>query len=284
MVPASVGFHCPECISEGRKTTRSARTIYGGLVRPGGPTGVVTRVLIGINVVVFIVTAASGASLFSTNTGSSTIYDRFALIPVAVAHGQWYRLITAAFLHYGLFHIASNMYALWIVGPQLEAVLGRVRYVALYFLAGIGGGILSLAIGPAFEQAAGASGAIYGLFAALYVVARHLKFQSGGIAAIIVVNLVITFSIPNIDWRGHVGGMITGAAIAAIYAFSPKGASRGRIQAAGVMAVAAVLAVAGFAGARHLKDEYPNCSASGGHIICNEFVGQSGTSQNGVRL
>ena len=266
MIPASVGFQCPECVAEGRKTTRVARTVYGGKVRPGVAPGLVTRVLIGVNVAVFVATAASGANALTGNTGSSTIYNRFALIPIDVAHGQWYRLITAAFLHYGLLHIGFNMFALWITGPQLEAVLGRLRFAALYLLAGIGGSILSVALGPFNEQAAGASGAIFGLFAALYIVARHLNLQAGGIAATIVFNLVFTFSVSGIDWRGHVGGLVTGAAIAAIYAYAPKGAARDRIQAAGVIGVAAVLAIGGFLAANHTYDKCPNLLTAGGGV------------------
>lgn len=266
MIPASVGFQCPECVAEGRKTTRVARTVYGGKVRPGVAPGLVTRVLIGINVAVFIATTASGANALSGNTGSSTIYNRFALIPIDVAHGQWYRLITAAFLHYGLLHIGFNMFALWITGPQLEAVLGRLRFAALYLLAGIGGSILSVALGPFNEQAAGASGAIFGLFAALYIVARHLNLQAGGIAATIVFNLIFTFSVSNIDWRGHVGGLVVGAAVAAIFAYAPKGASRDRLQAAGVIGVAVVLAVGGFLAANHTYNKCPNLLTVGGGV------------------
>ncbi|HWC35579.1 MAG TPA: rhomboid family intramembrane serine protease [Mycobacteriales bacterium] len=264
MIPAAVGFQCPECVSDGHRTTRTARTVYGGRVRPGESPGTVTRVLIAINVVVFIVTAASGANVVTGGTGKSTIYDRFALIPVAVAHGEWYRLITAAFLHFGIFHIGFNMYALWLVGPQLEAVLGRLRFVTLYALAGIGGGILSVALGPFDERAAGASGAIFGLFAALYVVARHMKLNTGPIAATIGINLVLTFTISNIDWRGHVGGLVVGAALAAVFAFAPRGPSRERIQAVGVVVVAAVLAVGGFLAARHTYNKCPDAQIRNG--------------------
>jgi len=257
MTAASVGFQCPECVSEGHRTVRQARTIYGGKVRPGTAPGLVTRTLIAINVIVFIITASSGANIFSGSTGSSTVYDRFALIPVEVAHGQWYRLITAAFLHYGILHIAFNMYALFLVGPQLEMVLGRLRFVTLYVLAGIGGGLLSMALGPLGEQAAGASGAIFGLFGALYIVARHLNLQTNGIAITIVANLVFTFAIPNIDWRAHVGGLVTGSAIALIISRAPQGPRRSQIQAMGVGGVAILLAAGGFIGAQHTYDKCP---------------------------
>lgn len=269
MVPAAVGFHCPECMAEGRRTTRTARTVYGGRVRPGQATGLVTRLLIALNVVVFIITTASGANPINGSPGKSTIYDRFALMPIAIGHGQWYRLITAAFLHYGILHLATNMFALWIVGPQLEAVLGRLRYICLYLLAGIGGGILTTAIGPHFEQAAGASGAIFGLFAALYVVARHLNLQTGGIVGTIAVNLVISFSFSSyIDWRGHVGGLVTGGVIAAVYAYAPKGPARARMQAAGVAIVAVALAAAGFVAAHHAGKGLSCAVSSNGVVNC----------------
>jgi membrane associated rhomboid family serine protease len=257
MHPASVGFQCPECVREGNASVRTARTVYGGRVRPGTQPGLVTRVLIGINVVVFIITASSGANVLSGSTGSSTIYNRFALIPVDVAHGQWYRLITAAFLHYGIIHILFNMYALYLIGPQLEAVLGRLRFVVLYVLAGIGGGLLSVALGPLNEQAAGASGAIFGLFGALYIVARHMNLQTNSIVVTIAINLVFTFAISNIDWRGHVGGLVTGTVIALVFAYAPQGPNRIRLQAAGVAVIAVLLAGFGFIGANHVHNKCP---------------------------
>lgn len=256
MIPASVGFHCPECMTEGRRTVRAARTVYGGRVRPG-PPGVVTRILIGINVVVFVITGLSGANVLSGSTGSSTVYDHFALIPVAVAHGGLYRLLTAAFLHYGILHIAFNMYALYIIGPPLEAALGRLRYVVLYALAGLGGSVLSVAFAPLGEQAAGASGAIFGLFGAFYIVARHRNLSTGGIAAIIAINLVLSFTLSNIDWRGHIGGLVTGAVLGLVLARAPRGPWRDRVQVAGVAVVVLVLAALGALAVHHVRGECP---------------------------
>jgi membrane associated rhomboid family serine protease len=244
MTAASVGFQCPECVSEGGKTVRQARTIYGGRARPGDG-GVVTRILIAINVIVFIATTADGMNPVSGN-GNSSLFNHLALIPAAVGYGQWYRLFTAAFLHFEIFHIGFNMYALWIFGPPLEAALGRLRFIGLYLLAGVGGSILSVALGPLGETAAGASGAIFGLFGALYIVARHRNLQTQGIAVTIVANLIFTFAIPNIDWRGHVGGLVTGVVIALIFAQVPQGAMRDRLQAAGVAGVCVILVAAGF--------------------------------------
>jgi membrane associated rhomboid family serine protease len=257
MNAASVGFQCPECVTQGNATVRAPRTVYGGRARPPGQSGVVTKTLIGINVVVFLITAGSGANFLSGNPGSSTVYDHFALIPVAVGHGQWYRLFTAAFLHYGILHIGFNMYALYLVGPQLEAALGRLRYVALYVLAGVGGGLLSVAFGPPFELAAGASGAIFGLFGAFYIVARHLRLQTTGIVVTIAFNLIFSLSVSGIDWRAHVGGLIAGSVVAVVFAYTPRGPSHARLQAAGIAVVAVLLAAGGYLAAHHVANRCP---------------------------
>jgi membrane associated rhomboid family serine protease len=266
MIPASVGFQCPECVAEGRRTVRQPRTVYGGRVRTGSRPDAVTLTLIGINVVVFIITTASGASLLN-GSGGSTLYQHFALVPVQVAHGQWWRLVTSAFLHFGIFHIGFNMYALYVIGPPLEAALGRLRYATLYVVAGVGGAVLSMAFANIFEQAAGASGAIYGLFGAFYVVARHRNVPTNGIVITIVVNLVFTFSgIANIDWHAHVGGIITGAVVAGIYAAAPA-PRRNQLQALGVVALIVVIAVGGLLGAHRVREKCPHLVTSNGVVL-----------------
>ena len=266
MTTASVGFHCPECLAEARKTARVTRTIYGGRVRPGVAPSVVTRGLIAVNVVVFVVASASGANVL-TGSGNSPLFTHLALIPPAVAHGEWWRLFSAAFLHFGVFHIGFNMFALWIVGPPLEAALGRLRFIGLYLLAGVGGSLLSVALGPLDETAAGASGAIFGLFAALYIVARHRNLSTNGIAITIVANLVFTFAVANIDWRGHVGGLITGAAVTAVIAYAPQGPMRDRLQAAGVVVICVVLAVGGLFAVHRVNH---NCTAAATRAIAGD--------------
>jgi membrane associated rhomboid family serine protease len=268
MIPASVGFQCPECVTEGRRTGRQGRTVYGGKVHTGSRPDLVTLTLIGINVAVFIITTASGASILN-GRGGSTIYQHFALVPVQVAHGQWWRLLTSAFLHYGIFHIGFNMYALYVIGPPLEAALGRLRFATLYVVAGVGGAVLSMAFGNIFEQAAGASGAIYGLFGAFYVVARHRNVSTNGIVITIVINLIFTFSgIANIDWHAHVGGIITGALVAVIYAAAPA-PRRNQLQAAGVVALVVLITVLGLFGAQHVREECPHLfTANGAPLGC----------------
>lgn len=254
MVAASVGFQCPECVREGRRSIRPTKTMYGGRAR--GNRAEVTFTLIALNVVVFFATISSGASV-SGEAGTSDVYQRFALIPAAVANGQWYRLITAMFLHYGIWHIAANMYALWIMGQALESMLGRLRFTALYFVSGIGGSILSFAFGDILGQAAGASGAIFGLFGAFFIILRRRNLETGSVTAMIALNLVFTFTFPNIDWRGHVGGLIVGGVFAYVLVAAPTGPRRDQIQAAGAAAVAVALAACGFLAAAHVHPECP---------------------------
>ncbi|HET7522565.1 MAG TPA: rhomboid family intramembrane serine protease [Acidimicrobiales bacterium] len=230
--------------------------MYGGQLNRGGID--VTRVLILVNVGVFIVTLTGGGNVLTGQGSSSSIYDKFALLPVAVAHGEWWRLFSSMFLHYGIAHIFFNMWALLVIGSPLEAMLGRLRYLVLYFLSGIGGGILSFATGPIFTPAAGASGAIFGLFGAYYVITRKRGMATGGIVGLIVINLILSFTFANIDWRGHVGGLVTGAAVAFVFAWAPAGPSRDRIQAAGCALIALILAIAGYAGAARVHQQCPN--------------------------
>lgn len=256
MVPASVGFQCPSCVTEGRKSVRPAKTMYGGNIRRGGLDA--TRVLVAVNIVVFIAAAASGVNIISGEPGKSTVYDHFSLIPAAVAHGQWYRLFTAMFLHFGFLHIAFNMWALLVIGTPLEQMLGRLRYVALYFLAGLGGSLFSFVNGSVGENAAGASGAIFGLFGAFYVITRRRGLETGPIVGLIAINLVFSFTFSGIDWRGHVGGLVVGAAVAFAFASAPPGPNRDWIQAAGCLVIALILAAVGILGAKHVRSECPS--------------------------
>jgi membrane associated rhomboid family serine protease len=253
MTPASVGFQCPECVSEGRKSVRPTRTMYGGRAQARAD---VTLALIGVNVIVFLLTAASGAGV-ATGSGQSSIYDNFALVPALVAHGDWYRLASSMFLHYGILHIGFNMWALYVIGTPLETMLGRLRFAALYFLAGIGGSILSFSTGQLLTPAAGASGAIFGIFGAFFVILRRRNLETGGIVGLIVINLVLSFTFANIDWRGHVGGLIIGGIVGAVFAYAPTGPSRDRVQAAGAFTVAIVLAATAAVGATHVRKECP---------------------------
>jgi membrane associated rhomboid family serine protease len=143
----------------------------------------------------------------------------------------------------GLLDIAFNMWALYVVGPPLERLLGKSRYITLYLLSAIGGNILFYYLVSPGQAALGASGAIFGLFAALFVVARRLRLNIGGIATVIVVNLVFSFVIAQIAWQAHVGGLIVGAALAAAYAYAPR-KNQTVIQVGATVAMIAILVVA----------------------------------------
>lgn len=227
MQSAAVGQQCPECVNEGKRSVRQARTHFGGRITQGA---LVTYTLIAVNVVMFVLQHTS-----------VQMQQDLVLWPPAVADGQYYRLVTSAFLHYGLAHIVFNMWALWAVGPQLEQWLGRLRFGVLYGLSGLGGSVLVYLLSPLNSATAGASGAIFGLFGATFVLFRRLQLDVRGIVGLIVINLVITFVLPavssqSISWQGHVGGLVTGTVVAAVFAYVP---ARQRLVA--LISVTAVL-------------------------------------------
>ena len=235
MKDAAVGFQCPECVAEGNKTVREARTTFGG--RVSGNTAAVTKVLLGLNIAIFVLQLATDGE----------ITDRYKSFGYAIALGdEYYRLMTAAFLHAGVLHIAFNMYCLFLVGPPLEATLGRARYLTLYLLAAVGGSAASYVFSSPGVSGVGASGAIFGLFGAYLVVARRLNADARSIATVVGINLVLGFVIPNIDWRAHIGGLVVGAAVGAAFAYAPTGPRRallgyGASALVGLGLVAAVL-------------------------------------------
>jgi membrane associated rhomboid family serine protease len=174
---------------------------------PGGAGNPVTLAMIGLNVLAFLLQAADPA-----------LTDRFGMLPVAVEAGQWERLITAAFLHAGLLHLASNMLALYVVGAPLERVIGSGRFVTVYLASALGGSLLALVLSPPDVLGVGASGAVFGLFGALAVLHRRIGADARSITALIGINLVISFAVPNISWQAHIGGLVTGALVALLVA------------------------------------------------------------------
>lgn len=227
MRAAAVGHQCPECVHDGARTVRPARTRFGG--RQRSKTPVVTYTLIAVNVAAFLLQMVS-----------VDLQRAMTLWSPAVANGEWWRLVTSAFVHYGLMHLAFNMFALFIVGPPLEAVLGRLRYGTLYGLSALGGSVLVYLLSPLNAATAGASGAVFGLFGATFVVAKRLNLDVRGVTALIVINVVITFVVPGISWQGHFGGLITGAGIAAAFAYAP-GKHRDLVQVSIVVTTALTL-------------------------------------------
>lgn len=212
---AAVGQHCVDCAQQGAAPRRSRP-----MVRAASTTPVISYGLIALNVLAFIGQMSSGQ-----------LDSELVLWSPAVADGQLYRLLTSAFLHYGAMHLLLNMWALYVVGPALEGLLGRSRFSALYLLSALGGSVTVYLLAPLNTATAGASGAIFGLFGATLIIGRRLQMDVGWVAAIIVINLVFTFTIPQISWQGHVGGLVTGLLVAAAYVY-PAAPRRNQIQLA----------------------------------------------------
>jgi membrane associated rhomboid family serine protease len=230
MRDAAVGFQCPECVRDGSRGDRQPRRFT-----PRSSTAYVTWTLVAVNVLVFLVQLADRA-----------LIEQFALVPFWVAEGEWWRLLTSAFLHAqggGLpLHILFNMWALVVLGPQLEQALGRVRFAAVYFLSALAGSTLVMWVSGMGEATIGASGAIFGLFGATFVLARRLRLNTTWLVVIIALNLVMTFTVSGISWGAHVGGLIAGAALCAAYVYTPV--RRQRLVEVGGTAALAVLLLA----------------------------------------
>ena len=247
MRPASVGFQCPECVKEGSRATRSGRTAYGGK-RSGNPA-LTSMVLIGINVAVWLAILVSGAT-------SSPLVRQLALRPTStfrgvvypgvpsVAEGDVWQLLTSMFAHVEVWHIGFNMLALYVLGPGLEAAIGRTRFLLLYLISGLAGSATVMWFSDPLSLTLGASGAIFGLMGALLVVALKVGGDVRSIVGWIAINFVITFVFGSfISWQGHLGGFVGGALVAAVLAWSPR-VHRARWQVAGLGALTVALVVA----------------------------------------
>ncbi|MFB7527740.1 rhomboid family intramembrane serine protease [Streptomyces sp. NPDC056178] len=225
MVNASVGFQCPDCVRQGAGTGHGPgaarpRTVAGAPVT--ADPRLITKILIGINVAVFIVVYVKGSLLQDlTLFGRANLY--YGGPPEGVAEGQWYRLVTSMFLHQEVWHIAFNMLGLWWLGGPLEAALGRARYLALYLLSGLAGSALTYWLAAPNQSSLGASGAIFGLLGATAVLMRRLNYDMRPVFVLLAVNLVITFN-PwgGIAWQAHVGGLIAGTLIAIGMVHAPR--------------------------------------------------------------
>ncbi len=213
--PAAVGIQCVDCVRDAAKATRPARTAFGGRVGTGRP--VVTLTLIALCVVSYVL---------QLTTTSWT--QELAFAPVLGESEPW-RFLTSAFLHSPgqLLHILFNMVALWSVGPFLEAMLGRWRFLALYLLSAVGGSVMFLVLASPYDQSwitglVGASGAVFGLFGAVLVVLRRTGRSAGGIVGVLVANAVLGFVLPGVAWQAHLGGLLVGAVLGAAFAYAPR--------------------------------------------------------------
>jgi len=246
MRPAAVGFQCPDDVAAGNAGIRQPRRT-GGLQRAGRRWGVVTLILIGVNVAMFVLTAAL------TGIGGqdplenyrSALFQQLAQVPVYVEIGDWWRPFTAAFLHYGLFHLALNMVSLLVFGSELERLLGRGRYLTVYLVSIAGGAAAIQLLGNPVGQVAGASTAIYGLMGAFGVVLVAQKQDLRGLLTLLAINLVISF-LPGVSLIGHLGGLVGGAAAAGVLVASRR--RRPVLAVAGIAVLVAVLLVLVYAG------------------------------------
>jgi|SRR5690242_2760325 len=245
---AAVGQQCVECVQAGNQSVRQPRISLAARV-PGG--AVVTWALIGVNVVCYV---AELISIRVANNG--------ALFGLAVASGQWYRLITNTFLHepgisgFGPAHIIFNMWALAVVGPALEQTLGRARFLAVYLASALAGSVVFYVVASPGATALGASGAIFGLFGAWFVVARRLRADSRQVIMLIAINLAIGFVVPHIAWQAHVGGLVAGAALTAAFVYAPRDKAQLRmlIQVGATALLALILIVAVVLRDHHLAE------------------------------
>lgn len=259
MRDAAVGHQCPECVAEGRRTQRPARTVFGG--GAVGREGYVTKTLIGINVLVMVLSVLSdrGSDSVVGGTGFAGLLGGFTPLtdwggvlgyasyvaggPLhGVAAGEVYRLVTAMFLHYGVLHLLMNMWALWVLGRTLEAALGPLRFLGLYLLAGLGGNVAVYYFTAQNVQSVGASTAIFGLFAALFIIMRRLGRDTSSVVPVLVINLLFTFMVPNISVAGHLGGLVTGGLMALVLAYAPR-TRRTQLQIAGGVVILLLLVV-----------------------------------------
>jgi membrane associated rhomboid family serine protease len=263
---AAVGFQCPDCVAEGGRQTRQARTAYGGL--RSSRQGVVSLTLIGTNVAVWLIILVtgwqnspwvyrlslipSGLCVASDNPGSYYPQVNSAQVCsatpdgswVGVAGGDWWQPLTSMFTHVQLLHIGFNMVALWVLGPQLEMVLGRLRYTGVYLLSGLAGSAAVIWFSDPNTPTLGASGAIFGLMGALLVLALKVGSNLNQLLFWIGLNFAFTFfGASNISWQGHLGGFVGGVALAAILAYAPR-QRRTAWQAAGFACVGLLVLIA----------------------------------------
>lgn len=248
MRDASVGFQCPQCVQEANRGSRQNRAMYGGQ-RSGDPR-LTSFVLIGLNALVWLsITATGGGSsrilalLGLTPSGRCEIADGTGryypgigsqavcdTVPTTswhpgVADGAWWQLLTSAFTHVQVWHIAMNMFALFLFGPTLEAIIGRTRFLAVYLVSALGGSAAVMLLSSPGGSTVGASGALFGLLGALLVVARKARLNSQALMQNLMLGVVITvygLFTGGISWQGHLGGFLAGAAAAAVVAFAPK--------------------------------------------------------------
>ncbi len=241
--PAAVGFQCVDCVREQAANAPVRKNAFGGVARGGTP--LVTYTLIGACIVLFLL-----QFLIPGVTRQFSYAPVFTAGAGGVIPAEPWRMVTAAFLHsQGSFlHIAFNMYVLYILGKELEPAMGRARFLSLYLISAVGGSIGVLLLSQPLQYVVGASGAVFGLFGALFIIQRKRGGDVRQIVVLIAINAVLGFVVPNIAWQAHLGGLVTGAACAAVIAYAPKGPRQASLQWLGLGGVVVLLGLLTIAG------------------------------------
>jgi len=235
MTSTPVGMRCPECSKQTTKVRNLARTAAGSME--------VTRALIAVNVIVFVAQLASGGSI---RGGGGEVYVYGATFGPLIADGEVWRILTGGFLHGGIFHLGLNMVALWFLGQWLESEVGSRRFGLIYGVSLLGGALGVMLLDP-FAATAGASGAIYGLFGALIagMRSRGMDALRSPLGFILGINLLITFTIPNISIGGHLGGLAMGFAVGLVLVELPRRTASKVVAPAAIVVALGVVAAAG---------------------------------------
>jgi membrane associated rhomboid family serine protease len=242
MRPASVGFHCPDDVAAAARTVRAPRTTVGARIMDAPPYA--TIAMAALSVAGYLITGLQKPGTLRDPSGSA-LFVKWQLFPPKVHDGAFYQLLTSGFLHLSPLHIAANMISLALVGPFLETQLGRWRFLSVYLLATLGGSVAEYAFGLKLQATAGASGAIFGLLGIALVLVRKLGLNLQWLVGTLVLNFVITFSVPGISKWGHLGGFVTGLLAGLAIGGMPSSRARvpDRVQAAGLGGLLALLLI-----------------------------------------
>ncbi|MFI6098314.1 rhomboid family intramembrane serine protease [Lentzea sp. NPDC051213] len=232
---AAVGKQCVDCVNEGRRSVRSPRTLVGAEQSDGRV--IITPVLIVLNVLAYVVTVFQSGSPF--NNDRSDLFAATSMIPELTAQGEWWRVLTSGFMHFGLLHLALNMAVLYVVGTQMEPELGRLRFSAVYFLSLLGGSAAAFYFGTVCQQLAGASGAVFGVMGALLIVWKRKKRDISTIVVVVAINLVSNL-FTNASLLGHLGGFLIGGLLTLAMVRAPQ-KNRNLYQLAAVVAAAVLI-------------------------------------------
>lgn len=232
---AAVGYQCVDCVNEGTRTQRRPVTVAGAELNA---KPLVMPILLVLNVALFVLNAVQAQSV--KNNDASFSFELGMLWSPVVAGGEWWRLVTSGFLHFGFVHLAVNMVSLYIIGRDMELLFGRVRFLALYLVSLLGGSVAVFLFSAPGTTTVGASGAIFGLMGALAVAVFRLKMPVAPALSIIALNLVFTFTIANISIFAHIGGLVTGVLVG-VGLLYPPAAVRTKVQIATLAGVVVLL-------------------------------------------